>query len=479
MAVVEKNKNYTVEIRGMTHEGQGVGRIEGLAVFVDGVLEGEEAEIKIIKVNKSYAVGKLVTVLGLSPDRVEPFCGAYKRCGGCSLQHMDYKAQLAFKTKLVRDSLERIGGLSGVVVHDAIGMNTPLNYRNKAQFPVATVKGSVITGFYAARSHNVIESDECGIQDALSDRIRKIVSSFIMDKGISVYNEKTGKGLVRHIMTRVGFNTGEVMVVLVINGSSLPYADELARVLVDGGDGGQSEGGESGSGRCGQGGEGGCGGIPGIISIYLNVNTKNTNVILGNKNILLYGSETISETIGKYKFNISPHSFFQINPVQTEVLYSKVLEYAGLNGTETVFDLYCGIGTISLFLSEKAARVVGVEVVEAAVNDARKNAEINGVTNTEFFAGEAEKVVPELYSRGLSADVVVLDPPRKGCDETLLQLLADVKPERIVYVSCNPATLARDLKFLSGHGFNVVEAQPVDMFPWTGHVEAVILLQRL
>ncbi len=463
MQVLEKNKNYIIEITGMTHEGQGVGRINGLAVFVDGVLEGEQAEIKIIKVNKSYAVGKLINLLKSSPDRTTPFCSAYKRCGGCSLQHMDYKAQLAFKTKLVRDNLERIGGLSGVVVHDTIGMDTPLNYRNKAQFPVAVVKGSVITGFYAPRSHDVIESEECGIQDMISDRIRKIVGSFIAEKGISVYDERTGKGLVRHIMTRVGFNTGEVMVVLVINGSSLPHVDELVQLLTQNGvSGGISL---SGSGKIGE-----------IKSIYLNANTKNTNVILGDRNILLYGSETITDTIGKYKFKISPHSFFQVNPVQTEVLYGKALEYAGLTGTETVFDLYCGIGTISLFLSEKAAKVIGVEVVEAAINDARENARINGVENAEFFVGEVEKVVPELYAKGLRADVVVLDPPRKGCDESLLQLLAEMQPDRIVYVSCNPSTLARDLKFLAGHGFNLEEAQPVDMFSWSGHVESIVLM---
>ncbi len=493
MAVIEKNKNHIIEITGMTHEGQGVGRIDGLAVFVEGVLEGEQAEIKIIKVNKSYAVGKLVNLLKSSPDRVSPFCGAFKRCGGCSLQHMDYKAQLAFKTRLVRDNLERLGGLRNVTVHDAIGMEIPMNYRNKAQFPVASVNGSVITGFYAARSHNVIESENCGIQDVMSDKIRKIIGRFVEEKGIPAYDEKTGKGLLRHIMTRVGFNTGEVMVVLVINGSTLPNSEELVRLLTgegswDGGRSGDGEGGRDGrnSSACGESSEHGEGsgsddlnvGIPGIKSIYLNINKENTNVILGEKNVLLYGSETITDTIGKYRFIISPHSFFQVNPVQTEVLYGKALQYARLTGNETVFDLYCGIGTISLFLSERAKKVIGVEVVEAAISDARRNAQINGVTNTEFHVGEAERVVPELYSKGIRADVVVLDPPRKGCDESLLQLLADMQPSRIVYVSCNPATLARDLKFLADHGFSVVEAQPVDMFPWTGHVEAIILMTR-
>lgn len=499
-AVVEKNRHYIMDITGMTHEGQGVGRIEGFAVFVDGALEGEQAEVRIIKVNKTYAVGKLISVLKPSPNRVEPFCSAFRRCGGCMLQHMSYKAQLAFKTQLVKDNLERIGGISGVIVHETIGMEKPFNYRNKAQYPVSKANGRIITGFYAARSHDVVESEHCGIQDKTSEKVRRIVACFIEEKGITVYDEKTGKGLVRHIMTRVGFNTGEVMVVLVINGESLPYADELVRRLTGGkceGDKGRADSGcakASGSrnGDCnvGMSGDGLHGngindnnmydsGIPGIRSIYLNINTENTNVILGERNVLLYGSETITDTIGKYKFNISPHSFYQVNPVQTDVLYRKALEYAGLTGTETVFDLYCGIGTISLFLSEKAAKVIGVEVVEAAVEDARRNAKINGVTNAEFYVGEAEKVVPELYKRGLRAGVVVLDPPRKGCDESLLQLLTDMQPSRIVYVSCNPSTLARDLKFLAGHGFTVEEAQPVDMFPMTAHVECVVLITKL
>jgi len=455
MSIIEKNRNYIIDITGMTHEGQGVGRIEGLAVFTDGVFEGEQAEIRIIKLNKTYAVGKLISVLRPSPARVKPFCGQYKRCGGCSLQHMDYGAQLAFKAKLVKDDLERLGGLKDVLVHDTIGMNNPFNYRNKAQYPVAVSGASIITGFYAARSHEVIDSEECGIQDVLSNQVRNIVRQLIIDKGISVYDETTGKGLIRHIVTRVGFHTGEVMIVLVINGRSLPdgAAEELVRRLI--------------------------GAALGIKSIYLNINKEKTNVILGPENILLYGSETIYDTIGKYKFMISPHSFFQVNPVQTEVLYSKALEYAGLTGSETVFDLYCGIGTISLFLSEKAGKVYGVEVVEAAVKDASRNASLNGVENAEFLAGEAEKVVPELYSKGVRADVVVLDPPRKGCEESLLLLLAEMQPQRIVYVSCNPATLARDLKYLDSRGYRATEAQPVDMFPWTGHVECVIMMSRV
>jgi 23S rRNA (uracil1939-C5)-methyltransferase len=450
MAQVEKNKNHIVDITGMTHESQGVGRIEGLTVFVDGALEGEQAEVRIIKLNKSYAVGKLLRIIKPSPYRTEPFCGAYKRCGGCSLQHLDYKAQLDFKTKLVKDSLKHIGKLEGVLVHDTIGMQSPLNYRNKAQYPVAVIDGRAVTGFYARRSHDVIDCGECGIQDAASNRIRKLVMRFVTEKSIPVYDEATGKGLLRHIMTRVGFRTGEIMVVLVINGGELPYRSELADRLI-------AE-------------------VPGIKSIFLNINKENTNVILGSRNIKIYGTETILDYIGEYKFHISPMSFFQVNPVQTGVLYSKALEYAALTGSETVFDLYCGAGTISLFLSGRAKKVYGVEVVEEAVRDARKNAELNGVTNAEFIAGEAEKVIPELYAQGVKADVVVVDPPRKGCDEVLLRTLADMQPGRIVYVSCNPATLARDLRYLDERGYRAVEAQPVDMFPWTGHVECIVLM---
>ena len=340
MPVVEKNRNYVVDITGMTHEGQGVGRIDGLAVFTDGALAGEQVELKIIKLKKTYAVGKLVNVLRPSPDRVIPFCGVFRRCGGCSLQHMDYNAQLAFKTKLVHDSLERIGGLKDIKVHDTIGMKQPYNFRNKAQYPVASVDGRIVTGFYASRSHEVISSEDCRIQDMQSDRIRKLVAGFVMEKGIPAYDEKTGKGLVRHIITRIGFNTGEIMVILVINGDTLPYAGELVQRLVDG-----NAPGSSGSSM--------------VKSIYLNVNTHNTNIIMGGRNILVYGNESITDKIGNYSFVISPGSFFQVNTLQTETLYSKVLEFAGLNGSETVFDLYCGIGTISLFLSSRARMVYG------------------------------------------------------------------------------------------------------------------------
>ncbi|MHB8066066.1 MAG: 23S rRNA (uracil(1939)-C(5))-methyltransferase RlmD, partial [Ruminiclostridium sp.] len=324
-----------------------------------------------------------------------------------------------------------------------IGMESPFHYRNKVQYPVGTCGTDIKIGFYEKGSHNIIDSKVCDIQPQESNEIRDIVRDFFKVNGISIYNEKTGKGFLRHVMVRMGFKTNEIMVVLVVNGKKMPKAEELVKLL--------------------------CDSFKNIKSIVININTKNTNIILGDKNICIYGQGYISDYIGKYKFNISPLSFFQVNPIQTEVMYAKALEYAALTGNETVFDLYCGIGTISLFLSEKAKKVIGVEVVPDAIEDAKKNAVLNQVTNTEFILGEVETVIPRLYQEGIRADVVVIDPPRKGCDEVLLKTLIDIQPQRIVYVSCNPSTLARDLKFLCEHGFVVKEVQPVDMFSWTGH----------
>jgi len=449
---VRKNEKYILDITGMTHEGQGVGRVDNFTVFVEGPIEGEKVEVKIIKVSKSYAVGKLLKVLEQSPHRNEPACGIYKRCGGCGLQHMSYEATLGFKTRLVKDNIKRIGKLENVVVHDTIGMEKPQYYRNKAQYPVGRVEGELRVGFYAKRSHDIIDSPECLIQNEASARVRAIIKEFVIGRDISTYDETTGKGLLRHIMIRSGFKTGELMVVLVVNGKTLPYREELVEALI--------------------------GNIPQIKSIVLNVNRENTNVILGKRNITIYGSDSIADYIGEFRFNISPLSFFQVNPVQTEVLYGKALEYAVLTGSETVFDLYCGIGTISMFLSRKAGKVYGVESVEEAVRDARENARINGVKNVDFIVGGAEKVIPGMYEQGIKADVVVVDPPRKGCDEVLLDTLVKMAPKRIVYVSCNPSTLARDLKYLTSNGFEVQEVQPVDMFPWTAHVETVVLITK-
>jgi len=450
---IKKGARYILDIVGMNHEGQGVGRIGGFVVFADGALEGEKVEADIVKVSGNYAVAKLAGIIEPSRDRISPFCKVYGRCGGCSLQHMKYRAQLKFKENVARDALKRIGGLESVAVHPAIGMREPFKYRNKAQYPLTWANGKVAAGFYAKRSHEVVECGECGIQDEMSGRIASLVKDFVERKHIGVYDEKTGKGLVRHIVTRIGFRSGEAMAVIVINGKDLPCKEELVRVLTKE--------------------------IPEVKSIFLNINTRNTNVILGDKSVKIYGSETIADYIGKYEFRISPASFFQVNPVQTEILYEKALEYASLSGNETVLDLYCGAGTIAIFMAGKAKKVIGIEEVGEAVRDAAANAKLNGVGNVEFAAGKVEDMLPEMVRAGVRADVAVLDPPRRGCGEAVLEAVAAMGPDRIVYVSCNPATMARDAGLLAALGYGVAEVQPVDMFPWTPHVECCVLMTNV
>ncbi|HYF82706.1 MAG TPA: 23S rRNA (uracil(1939)-C(5))-methyltransferase RlmD [Clostridia bacterium] len=449
---VEKNQDYTVEITGLTSEGLGVARIEGFTVFVEGALPEEQVEIRIVKLLKNYGFGKLLRTLKASPGRIEPACGVVKRCGGCQLQHMSYETQLQYKTRQVKDAMEHLGGFKDVVIHDTIGMDNPWRYRNKAQFPVG-MDGDVAIGFYANRSHEIINTPQCSIQDEINDNVIQTVREFIKKYNISTYDENTGEGLVRHIVTRKGFRTGEVMVCIVINGNAIPSDKALVDMLL--------------------------GSVENLKSVVLNINKTKTNVILGDRNIVIYGEEAIYDYIGEFKFRISPLSFFQVNPIQTEVLYSKALEYADLKGDEIVFDAYCGIGTISLFLSKKAKKVYGVEIVEQAIENAIENAKLNGISNAEFIVGESETVIPEMYDKGIKADVIVVDPPRKGCDEKLLDVIVRMGPDRVVYVSCNPATLARDLKYLSERGYRVKEIQPVDMFPQTVHVECVCCLQRV
>ncbi len=448
---VEKNQDYIIDITGLTSEGMGVGKIEGFTVFVEGALPQEQAEIRIVKIHKTYGFGKLLNIIKPSISRVEPKCGIVKRCGGCQLQHLSYEQQLEMKTQSVKDAIERIGGLKDIKIHNTIGMKEPWRYRNKAQFPIG-MNEDVIIGFYANRTHQIVDTSKCIIQDELNDEVIGIVKQFIKKYNLSVYNESTGKGLLRHIMTRKGFKTGDVMVCLVINGNKLPNEKVLIEMLTSR--------------------------IQNLKSIVLNINTKQTNVILGEKNVVIYGEDYITDYIGEFKFKISPLSFFQVNPIQTEVLYGKALEYAALTGNETVIDAYCGIGTISLFLTQKAKKVYGVEIVGQAIENAKQNAKINNVDNVEFILGESEKVIPDLYKKGLTADVIVVDPPRKGCGVELLDVIADMKPERVVYVSCNPSTLARDLKYLDEKGYRVVEVQPVDMFAHTGHVETVASIRR-
>jgi 23S rRNA (uracil1939-C5)-methyltransferase len=447
-----KNDSVTIEITDVTHEGQGVGRYEGLTVFVDGALIDEEVLVRIIKVNSNYSVGKVIKIIRESPHRIQPFCLVFQKCGGCNIQQLEYSEQLKLKRRLVEQALIRIGKISGATINDTIGMEKPFHYRNKAQYPVSFKNGQTLSGFYAKQSHEVIDCGNCSIQTEQSNSIKDCVLDFLRQKKINIYNEVSHKGLVRHIMTRSGFHTDETMVVLVINGSSLPFVEELVERLTYG--------------------------FHEIHSIVLNINMKRTNVIMGDKNITVFGEDYITDKIGEFIFKISPNSFFQVNPVQTQVLYQTALDFAGLTGCETVYDLYCGAGTISLFLSQKAKKVIGVEIVKQAVHDAQENAFFNDVHNVEFICGEAEEVIPRLYNKGEMADVVVVDPPRKGCDQKLLETLVEMAPSRIVYVSCNPATLARDLGYLSQNGFEVREVQPVDMFPWTGHVECVVRIQK-
>ncbi|NLK98641.1 MAG: 23S rRNA (uracil(1939)-C(5))-methyltransferase RlmD [Epulopiscium sp.] len=447
---ISKNMHFEMTIEDIGSKGEGIGKINDFTVFVEGGLPGDKIEVRIVKVKKTYGYGKLIRIIEASPMRVTPLCPYAKRCGGCQIQHFDYQAQLDFKRKKVADNIERIGKLTDVVVHPTLGMKEPFYYRNKAQFPVKMKDGKVQIGFYAQRSHDIVDIPKCYIQDPVNDEIIKIMRNYIETYNVSVYDEENHKGLIRHILTRAGFQTKEVMVCIIINGKDIPHKDKLIAQLTK---------------------------IPNMKSIVLNHNTQKTNVILGDKITTLWGQDYITDYIGDVKFEISPLSFFQVNPMQTKVLYDKALEYAQLNGDEVVWDAYCGIGTISLFLAKKAKKVYGVEIVEAAIEDARRNAKINNIDNVEFFVGKAEEVIPALYEeKGIKADVIVVDPPRKGCDEALLETMAKMEPKRIVYVSCDPGTLARDLKILSEQGYKVEEAQPVDMFAHSVHVECVVLM---
>lgn len=453
-----KNENYQVLIEDMGNDGEGIGHVQGMTVFVKDAVVGDLAEVKIVKVKKNIAYGRLMKLITPSPYRVEPVCDKAKRCGGCTMQQVSYEQQLEYKWNKVKNCLQRIGKMENVeaiMEKPAYGMDNPFHYRNKAQFPVGRDKnGDVVIGFYAGRSHDIIDTESCAIGASINDKIVAIVRSFIEDNHISTYDEETGRGLVRHILIRVGFTTKEIMVCLVTNGNKLPHSEALIDELVK---------------------------IDGMTSICLNVNMENTNRILGDKCITLWGQSYITDYIGDIKYQISPLSFYQVNPVQTNVLYNKALEYADLSGDETVWDMYCGIGTISLFLAQKAKKVYGVEIVPQAIDDARHNAEINGITNAEFFVGKAEEVVPDIYKKGgdgSHADVVVVDPPRKGCDQVLLDTLIHMAPERIVYVSCDPATLARDVKILQEKGYVAKKVAVVDQFCHSGHVETVILLSR-
>ena len=451
--MLSKNKEYIVDIVDIGQGGVGIGKYEGFTVFVDGGLVQDKIKVKITKSKKNYAVGDIVEIIEKSPFRVERKCSeSLRQCGGCQIQELDYQKQLDVKTNEVKQVISRIGKLDDVIVHDTLGMEHPFRYRNKAQFPIQKKDNMPVIGFYKKKSHDLISTDECIIQHEVNDKIIKIIKTYIRAYNVSIYDEKTHKGLLRHLVTKVGFTTGEVMIVLVANGKKLPYLKELASVLKEN--------------------------IPGFKTLVVNVNTQKTNVILGKENIVAYGDGMIRDYIGELVFEISPLSFFQVNPLQTEVLYNKALEYANLGENDTVFDIYCGIGTISLFLAQVVKKVYGIEIVEYAIKDAKRNAKINNMDNVEFYVGKAEEVVPKMYKEGKRANVVVVDPPRKGCDEKVLDTIVSMEPDRVVYVSCNPSTLARDLAYLNERGYKCHEIQPVDMFPHSVHVENVAWLSK-
>ncbi|ENY73953.1 RNA methyltransferase [Aeromonas diversa CDC 2478-85] len=435
-----------IQILELTDKGDGVGRAGDIPVYVEGALPGEEVEISLTLVKPNYQHGHLEEVVVASPDRVADFC-AHTECGGCQVRPLAYPAQLKLKQSLVQGALEQVG-LGDAVVNPILGMETPFAYRNKAQYAVRGCEAGAEIGFYRKHSHDLITADDCAVQDSLHVELNARVRSWMRAHDIKAYDEVNHTGCVRNLMTRKGFKSGELMVVLVTLGEALPFEAELLAALQD---------------------------LP-ITTLVQNINDERTNRILGDNNRVLLGSGVIRDKIHELDFEISPLSFFQNNPSQTDVLYSKALEYCELTGNETVFDIYCGIGTISLFLAGKAAKVVGIESVESAISDARRNATLNGIEQTEFHVGKAERLMPELHAQGVSADVVVMDPPRKGCDKAVLQTLVAMAPRRLVYVSCNPQTLARDLAWLVKQGFVLDEVQPVDMFPHSMHVEAVARL---
>ena len=456
----QKNDVLTVKIEDMGHDGEGIGKCEGYTLFVKDTVIGDLAEVKVIKAKKNYGYARLMRLIKPSEHRVEPICPVARPCGGCQLQMLDYAEQLRFKEKKIAENLQRIGGMTEIPMEPIVGMETPFRYRNKAQFPIGQDKnGKRITGFYAGRTHQIMENRNCYLGVEQNEEILNRVLTWMEENRVPAYNEETGKGLVRHVLIRFGFTTKEIMVCLVVNGKKLPAEEKLIGSLTE---------------------------LKGMTSISLSVNRERTNVIMGKEIHCLWGQSYITDYIGNVKYQISPLSFYQVNPAQTEKLYGLALEYAGLTGNETVWDLYCGIGTISLFLAQKAKKVYGVEIVPEAIADAKNNAKINQIENAEFFVGKSEEILPSYYEQYAKdhpgeqahADVIVVDPPRKGCEENLLHTMASMQPDRIVYVSCDSATLARDVKVLGELGYEVKKVRGVDQFPMTCHVETVVLLSK-
>ncbi len=445
--MINKNEEYIVDIVDNGIDGEGIAKIDGYTIFIPNAIKGEKIKILIVKANTNFGFGKILEILEKSPERVEPVCPVYNKCGGCTLQHMSYEAQMRFKEEKVRKTLEKFGIKN--LVEPIIGMGIPYNYRNKAQYPCQ----NGMIGFYSPRTHSLVENDYCFIQDEEADNLAKKAFNMLKEFGNTCYDEKDGSGIIRHIMTRVGKNSGELMLVIVTNGEEIIEKEKFVSMI-------SKE-------------------FLNLKSIIQNVNNDKTNIIMGKKCISLFGSDTIVDSLGDYEFKISPLSFYQVNPVQTEALYNTAIEMADLNGDETAFDLYCGIGTIATFLSSKCKKVYGVEVVPEAIEDAKENAKLNGIANVEYICGEAEKVIPKMYEKeNVKADVVFVDPPRKGCDQALLDTIVKMKPQKMVYISCNVATLGRDIKYLSENGFEIKAVQPVDQFPQTAHVETIALIRQ-
>ncbi len=448
---VEKNKIYEVEIFGLGNGGEGVGRIDNFTIFVEGGLPGEKISVEVSEVKKNYAVGKLKKILRESFDRVQPVCKYFPKCGGCQLQHLNYSAQLRSKRQKIIDAVERIGKLQGVEIFDTLGMENFLHYRNKMQFPVGAEKNNLIVGCYARSSHKIVGVENCLIQREGNNKILRAVKKVSEKFNLEPYDEKIGKGFLRHVMGRVGFEN-ELMIVLVTATKKFPQEKNFVAELLKE--------------------------IPEVASIQQNIQPEKNNVILGRETKILFGKKNISDRLGDLNFNISARSFFQVNTTQAEILYRTALDFAELSGNEIVIDAYCGTGTISLFLAKAAKKVFGIEIEKSAIDDAKKNALENKISNAEFFVGDAVEIIPELYAKKIFADVVIVDPPRAGCDKKVLETFAAMNPKKIIYVSCNPATLARDLAELFELGYATKKIQPVDMFPLTSHIESVALLTR-
>lgn len=454
---VNKNETYIVDIIDQGYEGEGIAKIEGYTIFIPNALKGEKCKILIVKTTASHGFGKLIEIIEKSEERIETDCETYQRCGGCSLRHMDYKATLKLKQSTVQNLVNKTLN-TNIKVNPTIGMDNPYQYRNKAQYPIGYDKpGNITTGIFANRTHEIIPMKECKIQQPITEYIAKLIVDFLQKNNITAYEEQTGKGLFRHIVIKVGMKTKEVMCVFVINGNEIPHEQELIDYLLNSLKDEYSE--------------------YTIKTIVKNINTKNTNVILGNKNITLYGDGYIYDQLGKYTFKISPMSFYQTNPVQTEVLYNTAIEKSNLQKDDILLDLYCGIGTIGITASSFVKQVYGVEIVEQAIEDAKENAKVNKVDNIEFTCGDVEQVLSNLLKeKNIKPNVIFVDPPRRGLDQTTIDNILRTMPEKVTYISCNPATMVRDLKLLEER-YDIKEIQPVDMFPFTSHVECCSVLE--